>query len=311
MAFLTTILSGRTLPELQSNIDTFFAANTNARVFSADFVGRDRVGYTGLELTVSLLYDTAGETLATPFTAQAFVAATAAALEAEIDAAVAAAPTDFWAGPLIDYIAQTRRLDVHIGLMFTSADVGASGNWRATARATSFQLGAEDQDGDLFLPTLATLLGGATLSSVAGNAAGGVFQNQVPSIDLATNQDRAGQWTIPIISSTYNGQDIDWTIHWTTDGVDANDALLTLQVTALNVGDVISAEAAPSRQQTVINPSGTASEIQSTTFTLTQAQMDALAAGDQALVAIGRLGSDAADTNGDTLQILGARIALG
>jgi len=129
MPYLATMVGGRTASDLESNLDTFFTNNPTARVHYVGFVARDMISQLGYELAVSILYDTDGVSLATPYSSDLILGGTPEGLETAIDAAIATAPNDFWAGPFLDNFGQRRRNEDYVALLLTSSDPSAGGNW--------------------------------------------------------------------------------------------------------------------------------------------------------------------------------------
>lgn len=121
---------GGTTTGLASDINTWLAANPGIAILSVQVVGRDMVTSIGLDLGVTILYDN-GATMTTPFSVEILLAASMADMETDIATLITAAPTDFWAGPLIDNFTQRRRRDDWFALLFTSSDPLAQANWLA------------------------------------------------------------------------------------------------------------------------------------------------------------------------------------
>lgn len=182
MPYLATIIGGKSAAELETNLDAFFTATPTARVFSLGFVARDMLSQLGYELAVSILYDTAGITLTTPFSSNLLLGASPAALETGVDAAIAAAPNDFWAGPFIDNFGARRRSEDYAALLITSADANAASNWLDGAAGG----GALDRADIEFADSPYTVATGVDV--VLADATGGAITVNLPPAANATNR---------------------------------------------------------------------------------------------------------------------------
>ena len=106
------------LAALEAAVLAFSVANPTARITGANFLCRDMVGVTGLEMVIGLHYDLNGIDLTgTPLLIQTFQADSPTDLNTQILAWEAATAPAVESAPLIDYLAQRRRTKDYVAVI--------------------------------------------------------------------------------------------------------------------------------------------------------------------------------------------------
>lgn len=130
MAIAVESIADRDITNFLTTLNAWFTANDTVYIRHFQYIAGDLIGSQGLEHSAHILYETGGAQMAAPFSASLYHAANVPALETLLQAAVSAADDEFWQGPFVNYIQQTRRVDKYYGLLVNTSDL-ANGqtNW--------------------------------------------------------------------------------------------------------------------------------------------------------------------------------------
>lgn len=310
MALSTVILEGRTATELENALDTWFAANLSARIYGFDFVGRDMIRGQNYELAVSILYDSAGVTLTSPYTVSIVTGRTVTDLQTQAQAVLAANPAYFFAGPFIDYFHQSRRLSPFVALVVQNAQYGGGiYNWMAggggsepAAISPVYSLANE------FVASNRDQLSGATLQAIAGAATVPGITPTTQVIRFAAAADDWVAWRLPSVA--FSG-DIRVTLEYTMNtGAGTANVVMRAMFVPMSAGYDPTTLANTTVQTDTVSVNGVAvGEQVSTQFDFTAAQ-HGLTVGDEALLVAQRLGTDGSDNEPNPIDLLRARVAL-
>lgn len=313
MAFATEVVGGRTTADLKANLDTFFAANPTARVFSIHFIARDLIAQSNWQIAVAILYDLDGTDLtATPYLAQVVTGHSVDDLETNLQAVIATNPNLFYGGPYIDYANQTRRLEPWLGLLIVSNSLSGGGlNWyangggtQAAAVSSVYSLANE------FAPIKnESLSANATLVTLTGSAtATPGITPELTACQLPAATDDWIAWRIP--SANVGSSNIRVTAEYTPSVLGTGDVVMSAMFVPMPAGYDYSALTNETVQQSTVSLAAIAAGTQvSTQWDFTPAQ-HGLSTGDEALLVIQRLGADGSDTEPGTIDILRSRVAL-
>lgn len=132
------LLSARTTDDMVSEINTFFAAQPLTLVVQElTILAHDLARFTGIEYRCEIAYDdTAGTALASPLTVEAYVDNQLPVLEQDVNAAIAAAPSEMWY-PLPLMVADSaRRLNQNVAWFLRNPSPTAAENIQQGSEAS-------------------------------------------------------------------------------------------------------------------------------------------------------------------------------
>ena len=310
MALSTVIIGGRTATALQTNLDAWFAANLSARIYGFDFVARDQIRGQNYEMAVAILYDSAGVTLTSPYTVTLITGKNTTDLQTEAQSLLAANSSYFFAGPFVDFLSQSRRLDPFAALVVQNAQYGgALHNWLATGAGSEpaaispvYSLANE------FVASNRDQISGATLQVINGAATVPGITPTTQVIRFANAADDWVAWRLPSVSFTGN---IRVTAEYTMNaGAGTANVVMRAMWVPMSVGydPTLLANTTVSSQTVSVAGVAVGGQV-STQFDFTAAQ-HGLTVGDEALLVIQREGTNVADTEPNPTDLLRARVAL-
>lgn len=309
MTLSTVILEGRTATELESALDTWFAANLSARIYGFDFIGRDLIRGQNYELAVAITYDSAGVTLTNAYTATVVTGRTASSLQTAAQAVLAANPTYFFAGPFIDYFNQSRRLNPFVAVIVQNQQYGVGiYNWMMGAGSEPAAISPVYSLANEFVASNRDQLSGATLQSINGAATVPGITPTTQVIRFAAAADDWVAWRLPSISFT---GDIRVTMEYTMNtGAGTANVVMRAMWVPMSVGYDPTTLANTTVQSATVSVAGVAVGGQvSTQLDFTSAQ-HGLTVGDEALLVVQREGTNLADNEPNPTDLLRARVAL-
>jgi len=131
MPYLSDVVTARDGAALKTNLDAWFAAHPADIIRYFQLLIKDQIRFTGVEFRAIILYETGvGAPAVPPFTATVLQAGSGAAFATNLAAAIAAAPAELFRGPFSADLAQSRRTEDLVGVVFQTADlVNGAVNW--------------------------------------------------------------------------------------------------------------------------------------------------------------------------------------
>jgi hypothetical protein len=304
MANLATVLTGRDLVDLKTNVDAFFAANLTIRVLHIGFIARQRVSTPDLDLAVSILYDLDGATLTAPYIANFLQAEGPTELGTAITTFLATVTTQFSQGPYVDYQKESRDINGYTSLIVTNVSIAqGSANWLASSAPEVMQLDVSDSIAFSVGPAAGTILGAA--------APVGGFQLIVNTLLHDDTLDEGSYWKMPILNAGAGINGLTLNLKWASTTAIAGDAVWGCAIAGIAAGEVITAETHDDFQRVTTTVAGVVDTVVESTISFTNAQADVLATADYVQVLIARFGSDAADTLVGDASLIGAELVFG